>query len=114
MSDELKPCPFCGKAAETNQNHPLSGTTSDYYGCNDCRVYQDTVDGWNTRAEPAPGPAPLVWSSERPTTAGIYLVLHDSGIVTSLQRIEGDPPLTHRVFDGKRFAGPIVVEEPTP
>lgn len=60
MSEELKPCPFCGcegvtdKVKISGQPHPGIG----YVGCPECKVFIDYVRGrsdlaikaWNRRA----------------------------------------------------------------
>lgn len=46
---ELKPCPFCGGEATTNERHKdLQGK---YYlvGCRDCNLDMFTPEDWNTR-----------------------------------------------------------------
>jgi Lar family restriction alleviation protein len=52
MSEDLKPCPFCGGKAWYN-NHG-NGTFAEWYECEDCgastrRARRVTVDDWNRR-----------------------------------------------------------------
>ena len=52
---KLKRCPFCngeGKAAELYDYDIKSIPIRDYdtlYGCNECDVWRDTPEQWNTR-----------------------------------------------------------------
>ena len=66
MTEQLKPCPFCGGEAEFIGGLPKSGC--DRVECTKCwaEVYGDDRDeaiaAWNTRA--APKVKPLVWAGE--------------------------------------------------
>lgn len=96
MSEDVKlePCPFCDGAAETFRNHPLSGTTSEYYGCRECQVFRSSVEDWNRRAKPTPGPA---------TRAAL------EQITRSLRQMEPSPR-DYRF--GLRPAFAVVIEDP--
>lgn len=58
MSEELKPCPFCGSAAYYTES--VNGNSMVYVGCSPCGVHfkalrtpngltKDIVTAWNTR-----------------------------------------------------------------
>lgn len=67
MSDELKPCPFCGSSnIGTHHSGPPEDRFS-YRQCKDCTAMgPDDCEGlnWNTRAAPAaPQAEPVAWLS---------------------------------------------------
>lgn len=79
MSDELKPCPFCGANDAVETDMEGMRRTVYFVSCNKCgaagpsRVYPDhsqpltEADLWNRRAtapEPAPGDLPAVTGNE--------------------------------------------------
>lgn len=47
MSNELKPCPFCGGEPDTDQSYAVGV----YYGCYACDVWRLGAEQWNTRAQ---------------------------------------------------------------
>ena len=49
MSEELKPCPFCGEDA-TQPNRLYQSTLCKNPKCKICAVVFTTVEQWNTRA----------------------------------------------------------------
>lgn len=57
MSEELKPCPFCGGPAETSRglhNYDMWGIWCPDCKISVCALYpseQDAIDAWNRRAE---------------------------------------------------------------
>lgn len=54
MSEELKPCPFCGCRATSitdAENVRITGSHSDACPFRDVDVIVDSRDAWNTRAE---------------------------------------------------------------
>jgi hypothetical protein len=61
MSEELKPCPFCGGGVELVVNKYFSGHGGDYceggyIKCHNCdismeRIHSDPTKCWNTRQE---------------------------------------------------------------
>lgn len=66
MTDELKPCPFCGGEAEYHSDKGPTGEVYGWVGCNQCdamSVHCDVrsmqpeethpIDAWNTRADDA-------------------------------------------------------------
>jgi len=61
MSEELKPCPFCGGYAETKCRH--DGNDIEYFeaGCHRCNASRysygamtDAIEAWNTRPKASP------------------------------------------------------------
>ena len=60
MTEELKPCPFCGGKAEyDNDTGPLDEGFWEWYQCQNCGAKQDSITEWNTRI-----PLPLPPESE--------------------------------------------------
>lgn len=68
MSDELKPCPFCGKSARIWQDP--SHSAAFFIGCDDgetdcfgaimwAESKPETIAAWNRRADLAQAPAPV-------------------------------------------------------
>lgn len=66
MSEELKPCPFCGGEAEYHFDKGQTGEVYGWVGCNQCDAMschidvrsmqpEEThpIDAWNTRADEA-------------------------------------------------------------
>lgn len=51
MSEELKPCPFCGGPARKSTLLPGPGAR---FGCGECAIYACNAEDWNRRT---PGPA---------------------------------------------------------
>jgi hypothetical protein len=51
MSEELKPCPFCGGPARKSMLLPGPGNR---YGCGECGIDACNLEDWNRRK---PGPA---------------------------------------------------------
>lgn len=51
MSEELKPCPFCGSTSIDPQ-FALGSDRKYYPGCLDCGASTDNTIVWNTRAAP--------------------------------------------------------------
>lgn len=58
MSEELKPCPFCGGAAVIRKEYPAGGMGGNgyYVGCPNCHMdgpfdlgYSGAVEAWNAR-----------------------------------------------------------------
>lgn len=62
MTQEIKPCPFCGRDPYTNvHNNPKNGIHWADVGCNPCYIYfrasggsddaalDDALEQWNTR-----------------------------------------------------------------
>lgn len=69
MTDEVKPCPFCGGEADEHRDPGPTGELYVWVGCNDCDATSACVDErsmqpeesdavtlWNTRAEPEAAP----------------------------------------------------------
>ena len=60
MSEELKPCPFCGGEALLAGPRPHEGFTVIVIECEECPalVYanstMEVIEYWNTRKEPKP------------------------------------------------------------
>jgi len=63
MSEELKPCPFCGSDNVHTQLFDVKGTRFWYVACESCEIAldplfwdgnkteQDAIDKWNRRAK---------------------------------------------------------------
>ena len=58
MTDELKPCPFCGNEARVRAQHWDDGSHVWWVECAACEAEgmrcddgQHAIDAWNTRAE---------------------------------------------------------------
>lgn len=58
MSEELKPCPFCGGKAELYEDHYQYTDHSAWIRCTNCFIHTQTLFGkneviqqWNTRVE---------------------------------------------------------------
>jgi len=53
MSEELKPCPFCGgEAREQEQRGSFGGYGLTEIYCLDCSARSSDKDDWNTRTAP--------------------------------------------------------------
>ena len=84
MSDELKPCPFCGNKDIQRYNYV---NEKFRVTCRDCRNttkdwdgVDDAIEKWNTRVEPLPK-----WTyceDALPETNGWYLISTFNGMVT--------------------------------
>lgn len=80
MSDELKPCPFCGNKDIQRYNYV---NEKFRVTCRDCRNttkdwdgVDDAIEKWNTRVDPSPK-----WTyceDALPNEDGLYLVTLDS------------------------------------
>ena len=62
MSEELKPCPFCGSEAHISKNYPHPDVTIYRIGCPTCLCYLggegiaglgEVTSRWNARAQPS-------------------------------------------------------------
>jgi len=51
MSEELKPCPFCGEPPTTVNHHRPNGGDYNLVHCYGCQLELD-IESWNTRQEP--------------------------------------------------------------
>ena len=56
MSDELKPCPFCGAAPQVKENHYLDGYDNVIISCPGClfagrtgHTFEQAAEKWNSR-----------------------------------------------------------------
>ena len=69
MSEELKPCPFCGGEATTTKKGPIRNQWWEVVcvsgECDTASITGDTekaaIAAWNTRADLLPAVKPLVW-----------------------------------------------------
>ena len=51
MTDEIKPCPFCGGEAEyDNDTGPRDESFTEFYCCKDCYAKAPSLKAWNRRA----------------------------------------------------------------
>ncbi len=52
MSEELKPCPFCGGEAVKNSCAVAEcKSCRSPVGCRACSIWKDSIDEWNTRVD---------------------------------------------------------------
>ena len=58
MSDELKPCPFCGASAKICVPIAIAGDETYYVNCTQCRAFvysnsseEDAISEWNRRVD---------------------------------------------------------------
>lgn len=55
MTDELKPCPFCGSKGEAyrtiNGTYSCSCTSCSYASCAGFKTLEESIEAWNKRAE---------------------------------------------------------------
>ena len=70
MSENLKPCPFCGCS-----KIKVDSWATWYAKCTDCGVETggftrpEAVSHWNTRAPQAGEPKPVAWAAWKPPSA---------------------------------------------
>lgn len=85
MSEELKPCPFCGSEAEIERRGHKGQST--IYACQDCGCRLETGEefnfgaAWNRRPSPSPGSVEEV-ASELRRLAGSKSGVAQAGYVT--------------------------------
>lgn len=99
MSEELKPCPFCGGEAAINidGDYPtvncMGHDGPDYpNGFDGCSTFKYSVEAWNTRADHIPEASKMMWISvddRLPDDNGWYLVHHSGGMLFSRELIDG-------------------------
>jgi len=52
MTEELKPCPFCGETGKSHEYYFDPDHNGLHYGCASCHIIFNKPEQWNTRVEP--------------------------------------------------------------
>lgn len=108
MSDELKPCPFCGEPFNSPDFRPSFGQWQIICGCCEiqgplCPTQERAIAAWNRRAEPTPQPV-------AEAASGLVERLRDLGI-RSADQVAAE--LTRLTTENERLWGALALAEAT-
>ena len=101
MSDELKPCPFCGETLLLKLHY---GHTFNYVECKSCGAYgpNEPDNAWNTRTDAITSPDALIRAALEAVASPIYKW---SIAAEEIEALASDPEAIARIIKAAEGRG---------